>query len=1031
MKGPNLSAWALSHRGMMRFLIVVAALAGIYAYGALGRQEDPDYTIKTMLITAAWPGADAAQMAEQVGAPIERTVRTLAEVDSILTSARPGVVVITVKLHDDVSPAAIASTWTRIRQRVSDHRPELPKDLQGPEFNDDLGQTYGNVYALTGDGFSLTQLNGFAEALRDKVRTLPDVGRADITGAVDERIYIEYSGAKLALLGVDPQQIVQTVQATNVISPAGEINLGGERVRIAVSGSFGSVEAIREMRMAVGGRSLRLGDVATVTRGLADPPGFRMRFNGEDAVGLLVSLRGGGDSNRLGKDLSRLVASFQAQAPVGVSIGPVADQPRIVRESIGEFSRSLVEAVAIVLGVSFLALGRRPGIVVALCIPIVLALTFAGMLLMGIPLHRVSLGALIIALGLLVDDAIIVVEQIETNLKSGWDKVRAVTSAYEVTAQPMLIGTLITAAGFLPIGLAQSSTGEYTRSIFQVVAISLGLSWLVAVFITPFLANWLLPAPTAPARPAADPGSAHCDTYQSPFYQRFRGAVTWALDQRRTVLAITAGLFVGSLVLFGVAVPKQFFPTSDRPELLVELRLTENTSFEQTSAVARRMEAALKGDADIISTATYVGGGTPRFYLALATVNASQATAQIVINTRGGRGRERVRQKIEGLLSARFPEAQGRVSTLELGPAVGQPLQIRITGDQFSAIAPAAEQLEALMHGDPRVRDVNKDYGEPLKSVRILLDQNKARAMGVTTLSVQQGLQSAISGALVTTYREGDDAILVMARLEASERNSIDRLAYAQVKTATGESVPISQVAHLQPTFQPAELNLRDGRPTITVLADVVGGQPADVVTDWKPSLQAINDSLPDGAALEFGGALEGGSKAQASVFKALPIAVLVILLLLMIQLQSSKKMLLIVLTGPLALIGVALILSTMRVPFGFVALLGSLALFGMVIRNSVILVSQITLLEQEGRQPFEAIVEATVHRFRPITLTALAAILAMIPLTRSVFWGPMAWSIMGGLVVATQLTLFFLPALYAAAYNVRRELAPAEDARA
>lgn len=1022
MNGPNLSAWSLHHRGMMRFLIVVAALAGIYAYGALGRQEDPDYTIKTMLITAAWPGADAAQMAEQVGAPIERTVQTLAEVDSVLTSARPGVVVISVKLHDDVSPAAIASTWTRIRQRVSDHRSELPRDLQGPQFNDDLGQTYGNIYALTGDGFSLTQLNGFAEALRDKLRTLPDVGRADIAGAVDEQIFIEYSGAKLALLGVDPQQIVQTVQATNVVAPAGEINLGGERVRIAVSGSFGSVEAIREMRMAVGGRSLRLGDVATVTRGLADPPGFRMRFNGEDAVGLLVSLRGGGDSNRLGKDLRRTVAAFEAQAPVGVSIGTVADQPRIVRESIIEFSRSLVEAVAIVLGVSFLALGRRPGIVVALCIPIVLALTFAGMLLMGIPLHRVSLGALIIALGLLVDDAIIVVEQIETNLNSGWDKVRAVTTAYEVTAQPMLIGTLITAAGFLPIGLAQSSTGEYTRSIFQVVAISLGLSWLVAVFVTPFLANWLLPAPTAPALPAADPGSAHCDTYQSPFYQRFRGAVTWALDQRRTVLAITAGLFVGSLILFGVAVPKQFFPTSDRPELLVELRLTENSSFEQTAAVARRMEAALKGDDDIISTATYVGGGTPRFYLALATVNASQATAQIVVNTKGGRSRERVRQKIEGLLSARFPEAQGRVSTLELGPAVGQPLQIRIAGDQFSAIAPAAERLEALMNGDPRVRDVNKDYGQPLKSVRIILDQDKARAIGVTTLSVQQSLQSAISGAPVTTYREGDDAILVMARLVASERNSIDRLAYAQVKTATGESVPISQVAHLQPTFQAAELNLRDGRPTITVLADVVGGQPADVVADWKQSLQAIMDGLPDGAALEFGGALEGGSKAQASVFKALPIAVLIILLLLMIQLQSTKKMLLIVLTGPLALIGVALILSILRVPFGFVALLGSLALFGMVIRNSVILMSQITLLEHEGCQPFEAIVEATVHRFRPITLTALAAILAMIPLTRSVFWGPMAWSIMGGLIVATQLTLFFLPALYAAAYNVRRD---------
>lgn len=1026
MKGPNLSDWALRHGAMMRFAIVLAALAGIYAYTALGRQEDPNYTLKTMLISAKWPGASASEIAEQVAAPIERAVLTVPEVNRVITYAQPNTVVVHVELRDDVSPPGVPGIWTLLRHRVSDRRSELPLELQGPQFNDDVGQTFGNVYALTGDGFSLPQLKTYAERLRDEIRALPDVGRVELTAAPEERIFIEYSSAKVAALGIDPQQIVQTVQATNAIAPAGTVNVSGERVRISVTGAFDSVEAIRKIGILTGRRTVRLGDVASVTRGLADPPDYRMRFNGADAVGLLVSLRRGGNSNRLGEQLAHLVAGFQSRVPVGVVVNTVANQPKVVEESIGEFTRSLFEAVVIVLVVSFVALGRRPGIVVALCIPLVLALTFITMLALGIPLHRVSLGALIIALGLLVDDAIIVVEQIETHLAQGWDKARAATSAYVVTAQPMLIGTLITATGFLPIGLAQSTTGEYTRAIFQVVAISLGFSWLVAVFVTPFLANLILPAhPTAHAEGPAAPegGGGHAgESFDSPFYRRFRALVIWMLDHRILVIAATAAMFAGALGLFAVGVPKQFFPTSDRPELLVELRRAQNANFDATSAVARRMEDALKGDPDIVSIATYIGGGTPRFYTSLEVINPSPAVSQLVVYTKGGKARDRVSDRIEHLFATRFPEIRGRVSTLELGPAVGQPLQIRVTGDSYEAIAPAAERIEALMRSDRRIRGVNKDFGEPMKAVRIALDQDKARALGVTTASIDLSLEAAISGAPITTYREGDRSVLVVSRLQGPERNSLDRLAYLEVPTTSGRAVPISQVARLIPAFEPAELNRRKGRPTITVRADVVGAQPMDVVKAWKAQLQAIRASLPADAVLQFGGAIEESDIAQASVFKQLPVTFLLILIALIVQLQSNKKLVLILLTGPLAMIGVALVLSIFRIPFGFVAMLGVLALFGMVIRNSLILVSQIDLLQAEGHAPFDAIVEAVVHRLRPIMLTALAAILAMIPLTRSVFWGPMAWAIMGGLMVATLLTLFFLPALYAAAYRVRRE---------
>ncbi len=1026
MKGPNLSAWALAHASVMRFMIVLAAVAGAYAYFSLGRQEDPDFTIKNMLVAAEWPGASVHEVADQLAEPLERAVQTVPEVEYINTSIRPGRVVLTIKLWDTVRPDAIPGVWSRIRQRVGDRQAMLPEGVRGPQFNDYFGDTFGNIYALTGDGYSKVQLKDFADRLRDRFRQLPDVGRVEFEGEPEERIYIEYSTAKLASLGIDPRLIIQTLRDTNTLTGAGMIETRRERIRVDATGTFNTVEQIRDIGIVANGRSLRLGDIAVVERGLLDPPTFGMRVGGRDAVGVLVSLRKGGDVTRLGRESNALVSEFVASLPVGVQLHKVADQPAVVSHAINEFTHSLMEAVLIVLVVSFFSLGARPGIVVALSIPIVLALTFAAMFALGIPLHRVSLGALIIALGLLVDDAIIVIEQIDSHLHAGWRKALAVTSAYTVTAQPMLIGTLITMVGFLPIALANSAAGEYAQSIFQVVGLALGFSWVVAVFVTPFLADRLLRE-----KPAADPladgkSAAHGEaSYDGPIYRRVRGLVGWCVKHRVVVIAVTAGMFVVAVGLFTWGVPKQFFPTSDRPELIVDLRTPQNASYAQTLEVTERLEAMLVRDSDVESVTAYVGGGTPRFYLSLDVQTPNIALAQLVVKARDEAARDRLQHRIQTALDTRFPEVRGRTSTLELGPPVGQSFKIRLTGTRYEDIAPAAERLELAMRADRHLRDVNANYGETLKTARVEIDQDKARALGVTSLDIKQALQGALQGTPVTRFRDGDSVLEVTARLGRDERMQLDHLPQISVPTASGAQVPLSQVARLAPGFELAELNRRSGVPTITVQADVVGAQAADVARALDKTISDVRADLPANAQLTLGGTIEESASSQGSVITMAPIALLTIMVLLLIQLQSNKKMVLVLMTGPLALIGVALILSLFRIPFGFVAMLGGLSLFGMVIRNSVILVSQIDSLTDQGQDLRTAIVEATVHRFRPIMLTALAAILAMIPLTRSVFWGPMAWAIMGGLMVATLLTILFLPAIYALAYGAAQDRNP------
>ena len=1013
MKGVNLSEWALKHQQMIAFLLLLLTVAGILAYGSLGQKEDPEFTIKTMVVQAYWPGSSAQQMADQVTDLMERKLQGVAEIDYMSTYVKPGETQIKINLREAVPPSKVPDVWYQVRKKLSDIHQTLPQGVQGPFFNDEFGDTYGNIYAVTGDGFDYADLRKMADAARSEFLRVGDVNKVELVGKQEEQIYVEMSTAKLASLGLDPALIASTLAQTNAVAAAGTVQTAAEQVRLTVSGEFDSVEGIRAIGIRAGQRTFRLGDIAEVRRGFVEPAVARMRFNGQPALGLAVSMRKGGDVIRLGQQLDETVKRIQASLPVGVQLHAVSDQPRVVEHSVHEFKKSLIEAVLIVLAVSFVSLGVRTGLVVALCIPLVLAMTFLAMYIMGIDLQRISLGALIIALGLLVDDAIIAVEMMALKLEQGWDKFRAATYAYKATAFPMLTGTLITAAGFLPVGFAKSGTGEYVYSLFQVVGIALILSWVVAVLFTPYIGFKLL---------KEEPHANHDEdaVYQRGFYVKFRHFVDFCLRRRAWVIAITLAAFVGSLFIFK-AVPQQFFPASDRPELMVDLWMPKAATFEASEREVRELERLLKGDPDIEAVTSFVGDGAPRFYLPLDVQTPNLNLGEMMVMTKGGEARERVVAKLRKLFDERFPNVRGRVNRLENGPPVGYPVQFRVYGNDPAKVREIAAKVSVIVRSEPHVRAVNADWGERVKRVRVDVDQDKARALGVSSYQIKAALEASLSGTPVTQYREEDQSIAVMARLVAAERTDLNNLKDAKIYLREGKFVPVSQVARLTFDSEESELWRRNRIPTMTVRADIAGAQAPDVTNVLWPKLQALSKDLPLGYGIDIGGAAESSAKAQTSVFAVMPVTIIVVLVLLMIQLQDMKKMALVLLTAPLGLIGVALIMAAFQIPFGFVAMLGVIALAGMIIRNSVILVVQIDEDVAAGTPLWNAIVEAAVHRLRPIVLTALAAILAMVPLTHSVFWGPMAWAIMGGLAVATLLTLVFLPALYAACYGAQR----------
>ncbi|WP_397458027.1 efflux RND transporter permease subunit [Pseudomonas asplenii] len=1017
--GFNLSEWALRNRQIVLFLMLLLAMVGAMSYTKLGQSEDPPFTFKAMVIQTNWPGATAQEVSRQVTERIEKKLMETGEYERITSFSRPGESQVIFMARDSLHSAQIPELWYQVRKKLSDIRQTLPPDIQGPFFNDEFGTTFGNIYALTGDGFDYAVLKDYADRIQIQLQRVKDVGKVDLLGLQDEKVWIELSNVKLATLGVPMAAVQQALQEQNAVSTSGFFETPTERVQLRVSGNFKSVDEIRNFPIRVGDRTLRIGDIAEVRRGFNDPPAPRMRFMGEDAIGLAVAMNDGGDILVLGKALETEFARIQKSLPAGMRLSKVSDQPAAVKTGVGEFVQVLVEALAIVLLVSFFSLGVRTGMVVALAIPLVLAMTFATMYYLGIGLHKISLGALVLALGLLVDDAIIAVEMMAIKMEQGFDRLKAASYAWTSTAFPMLTGTLITAAGFLPIATAQSGTGEYTRSIFQVVTIALLASWIAAVMFVPYLGEKLLP--DLAKLHAAKHGADQPDPYATPFYQRVRRAVEWCVRRRKTVIVLTVLLFVGSVALFRF-VPQQFFPASGRLELMVDLKLAEGASLNNTTEQVKRLEALLKGHEGIDNYVAYVGTGSPRFYLPLDQQLPATSFAQFVVLAKSIEDREKLRTWLIDTLNEQFPELRARVTRLENGPPVGYPVQFRVTGEHIEVVRALARKVAAKVRENPHVANVHLDWEEPSKVVYLNVDQDRARALGVSTANLSRFLQSSLTGSTVSQYREDNELIEILLRGTVQERTELSALSSLAVPTDNGTSVALSQIATLEYGFEEGVIWHRNRLPNVTIRADIYGQeQPVTLVKQIMPTLDSIRAELPDGYLLEVGGTVEDSERGQASVNAGVPLFIVVVLTLLMLQLRSFSRVAMVFLTAPLGLIGVTLFLLVFRQPFGFVAMLGTIALSGMIMRNSVILVDQIEQDIRAGMSQWQAIIEATVRRFRPIVLTALAAVLAMIPLSRSVFYGPMAVAIMGGLVVATALTLLFLPALYAGWFRVKK----------
>lgn len=1015
MSGWNLSEWALRNRGLVLYAMLLLAVLGTASFVNLGQSEDPPFTFKVMVVRTLWPGATAEAVGRQVTERIERKIMETGEYMWIRSYSRPGESQVFFMAADHMRSRDLPELFYQIRKKVGDIRHTLPQEVIGPFFNDEFGDTFGNIYALIGADYDYATLKDFADRLQLELQRVKDVAKVELIGLQDEKIWIELSNTKLATLGLPLQQVQAALNDQNAVLAAGFFETADERIRLRVSGQFESVEAIRAFPLRVGDRDFTLGDLADVHRGFSDPPAPRMRHLSQDSIGLAVAMQKGGNIVELGKHLDAEVHRLQQALPAGMTLERVADQPRAVRAGVGEFVRVLTEAVIIVLVVSFLSLGVRSGLVVALSVPLVLAMTFASMAYLDIGLHKISLGALVLALGLLVDDAIIAVEMMAVKMEQGLDRIKAAAFMWDATAFPMLTGTLITAAGFLPIATAQSSTGEYTRSIFEVVTIALILSWIAAVVFVPYLGYRLLPSAGGGRHAGSDP-------YQSAFYRRVRSWLASCLRRRNWVIVLTLLSFAIAIGLFRF-VPQQFFPASGRLELLVDMQLEEGASLRATDAQAHRFEALLasRGTDEIESYTAFVGVGAPRFYLPLDQQMPAANFAQFLIVTRDIDSREAIRSWLIERLDTEFSGLQARVTRLENGPPVGYPVQFRVSGEHVDTVLALAEQVAERIRAHPETRNTNLDWRGQSKVVRLDIDQARARALGVTASDLARFLQSSLSGIHVSTFREDNELIEILLRGPEQERESLALLPSLTVPTSGGGSIPLSQIARLEHGFERGVVWHRDRQPTVTVRADIYSDVlPAVVTAQIDATLSDLRDGLPMGYRLAVGGTVEESGRAQASVRAGMPLLAVVVFTLLMIQLKSLPRALIVVATAPLGLIGVVLFLMIFRVPFGFVAMLGTVALSGMIMRNAVILVDQIEQDIVAGQTPWDAVIEATVRRFRPIVLTAMTAVLAMIPLSRSVFFGPMAVSIMGGLIVATALTLLFVPALYAAWFKVR-----------
>jgi multidrug efflux pump subunit AcrB len=1001
----NLSDWALQHRSLVWYFMLVASVAGLFSYFNLGRAEDPDFTIKTMIIQARWPGATVEDMIGQVTDRIEKKLEELDAFDYARSLNTPGMTTIFVNLKDTSKAKDIPALWVKVRNMIGDIKSQFPDGVIGPTFNDSFGDVYGNIYAFTADGFSQRQLRDQVEDVRAKILAIPDIGKVDLIGAQDEVIYLEFSTRQIAALGLTRQAVIDTLKAQNAITPSGTIEARGERISVRVGGQFTSEESLRAINLRINDRFFRLGDVATISRGYIDPPASLFRVGGKPAIGLAIGMKPNANLLHFGEALKHEMTRIEAELPVGIGVHLVSDQPAIVEEAVGGFTKALFEAVAIVLVVSFVSLGLRAGLVVAVTIPLVLAITFVVMEVTGISLQRISLGALIIALGLLVDDAMIAVEMMVARLEVGDPLPKAATHVYNSTAFPMLTGTLVTVASFIPVGLNNSAAGEFTFTLFVVIAVSLLASWVVAVLFVPLLGVTLLPATMQQHH--QEPGR---------FTRAFGSLLRLCVRRKWLTIAATVLVFAGSVAGMRF-VQQQFFPSSDRRELIVDWTVAQNASITETRAQMDRFEKlVLEGDADVEHWSSYVGQGAVRFLLSYDVQPASPNFGQIIIVTRDVAARDRLREKARAIIARDFVGTDAHVHLLDIGPPVGRPVQYRISGPDVQTVRNLAQSVAATLAKNSNLSHIVYDWNEPGRVVKIDVLQDKAAQLGITSETIATTLNGIVGGSAATQVRDSIYLVDVIGRARDGERSSIETLQNLQIQTSAGKAVPLAAVANLRYESEQPAIWRRGRLPTITVKAAIATAvQPATAVEQLAPHIASISRALPAGHRITTGGAVEESAKGQAPIIAIVPVMLFAMATILMIQLQSFQRLFLVVVVAPLGLIGVVGALVPSGAPLGFVAILGVLALIGILIRNSVILVIQIEQLRGEGRDGWTAVVEATEHRMRPIMLTAAAASLALIPIAREVFWGPMAYAMMGGIIVGTVLTLLFLPALYVA----------------
>ncbi len=1019
----NLSRIAIENPAITVYLLIVLLLAGVASYFQLGQDEDPPFTFRVMVVRAFWPGATALQMSEQVTDKLEETLQEVPYMDKIRSYSKAGETTIFIEVKDSAPPADIANIWYTIRKKTGDMKTRLPAGVQGPFYNDEFGDVFGVIYALSADGFSYAELKEHADEVRQELLRVPNVAKVEQYGVQKEQIFVEVSQKKLARMGIDMRQVINALNQQNAVEYAGVLRTPNDDIQIRITGQFDSIDDLKKLPLRFNNRNFNLGDIAHIERGYQDPPAPKVRHNGKEVIALGISMARGGDIIALGKDLALASQKLRETLPAGIELAQVQDQPKSVSRSVHEFIQTLAEALIIVLAVSFLALGihtkpwridLRPGLVVGLSIPTVLAITFLIMERWGIDLHKISLGSLIIALGLLVDDAIIVVEMTVRKLEEGYDRLTASIHAYTTTAMPMLTGTLITATGFLPIGLANSAVGEYTFAIFAVTSTALIVSWFVSVYFVPFLGYRLLkehPKGTA----------EHIEVFDSAFYNAVRRTVAWCVNYRWITLTATIGAL--AIGIFGMKlVEKQFFPDSNRPEILVDLWLPEGTSLPNTEALVKKVEDRLLKIPESGEITSFVGQGVPRFYLSLDQIFPQNNVAQLVLVTPSLEAREQIRKKLPTILQEEFPEIRSRTRLLPNGPPVPYPVMFRVIGDNPQQLRILADQVKAIVRADPAMRGINDNWSEEVKSLHLDVDQDRARALGVTTEAMATASQTILSGLPIGQYREDNEQIPIMLRQPKEERDTITALTNTYIPTTNGQSIPISQVARTTLQWEHGVVWRQDRKFSITVQGDVADGiQPATVALRINDKIDALRSKLDVGYRIEIAGTVAESQKGTSSISANVPLMLFIIFTLLMLQLRSFPRALLVFLTGPLGIIGAALMMLAVGKPMGFVAMLGIIALNGMIIRNSVILIDQIEQDIANGVERWTAVVESAVRRFRPIILTAAAAVLAMIPLMSSPFWGPMAVAIMGGLIVATALTLLSLPAMYAIFFSVKK----------